>query len=129
MNFMRRMMIGRYGGDHLSRFFIALYLIIYLIALLFNFNWLMWIAFAIAGFGLYRMLSRNIPKRRAENERFLELISPVRSKWRLHAARRKDRSHCYFTCPNCGQTLRVPKGKGRIQIHCRNCGAGFEEKS
>lgn len=129
MNFMRRLMAGRYGGDQLSKFLLGLYLILYLVAVIFGFDWLIWLSFAIGVYSLFRMFSRNSAKRRAENDRFMELISPIRSKWKLHAARRKDRNHCYFCCPNCGQTLRVPKGKGRIQIHCRNCGAGFEEKS
>ena len=41
----------------------------------------------------------------------------------------KDREHRYFKCPSCGQQMRVPRGKGRITVHCRSCGATFEEKS
>ena len=44
-------------------------------------------------------------------------------------ARAHDREHRYFKCPNCGQQMRVPRGKGRITVHCRSCGAVFEEKS
>ena len=40
-----------------------------------------------------------------------------------------DPDHRYFKCPNCGQQMRVPRGKGRITVHCRSCGATFEEKS
>ena len=35
----------------------------------------------------------------------------------------------YLKCPNCGQQLRVPRGKGRITVTCRSCGAVFQEKS
>ena len=35
----------------------------------------------------------------------------------------------YLKCPNCGQMLRVPRGKGRITVTCRGCGASFQEKS
>ena len=41
----------------------------------------------------------------------------------------RDKEHRYFRCPNCGQYLRVPRGKGKINVTCRNCGASFEEKS
>lgn len=40
-----------------------------------------------------------------------------------------DREHKYFRCPNCGQMLRVPKGKGKISISCRNCGTTFQKKT
>ena len=48
---------------------------------------------------------------------------------RTFRTRMKDREHRYFKCPSCGQQMRVPRGKGRITVHCRSCGATFEEKS
>ena len=35
----------------------------------------------------------------------------------------------YLKCPNCGQMLRVPRGKGKITVTCRGCGASFQENS
>ena len=29
----------------------------------------------------------------------------------------------------CGQQLRVPRGRGKITVTCRSCGASFQEKS
>jgi len=48
---------------------------------------------------------------------------------RLRRTIHRDKEHCYFKCPNCGQQLRVPRGKGKITVTCRSCGAVFEEKS
>jgi len=78
---------------------------------------------------LYRALSRNIPKRRSENAKFLAIFAPVLRWFRLRKAIIKDKDHRYFKCPNCHQQLRAPRGKGKISVTCRNCGVSFEEKT
>ena len=78
---------------------------------------------------LYRALSRQLDRRRAENDQFLELAGPMIHRYNVNKCRRRDKEHLYFKCPNCGQQLRVPKGKGRISITCRSCGVTFEEKT
>lgn len=37
-----------------------------------------------------------------------------------------DSQYCIFVCPSCGQKIRIPKGHGKIMIHCRKCGKEFE---
>lgn len=37
-----------------------------------------------------------------------------------------DADKVFFTCPKCAATLRVPKGKGRIEIRCPRCSHAFE---
>ena len=49
--------------------------------------------------------------------------------FKLRRTIHRDKEHRYFKCPNCGQQLRVPRGKGKITINCRNCGVSFEEKT
>ena len=127
--YMTRFMAGRYGGDHLNLFLIALYLILYVV---FAFTRLLvfeLLGVALLFVSLFRTLSRNLERRRAENNRFLQIVRPIGRKWSAFRARVHDREHRYFKCPNCGQQMRVPRGKGRITVHCRACGAVFEEKS
>ena len=45
------------------------------------------------------------------------------------AAHAKDREHRYFSCPKCGQQVRVPKGAGKIRVTCPKCGEKFERKA
>lgn len=79
---------------------------------------------------LYRMLSRNLEKRRGENAQFLEKIwYPVTRRIRSKKQQRADKEHCYFTCHSCGAVCRVPKGKGRIVITCPRCRAEIHGKS
>ena len=124
-----RFMAGRYGGDQLNLFLIVLYLVLYVVFLftrLLVFELLGTVALVLT---LFRCLSRNLERRRAENNRFLQIVRPIWRKWAAFRARAHDKEHRYFKCPNCGQYLRVPRGKGRITINCRNCGVSFEEKS
>ena len=127
--FMVRFMAGRYGGDQLNLLLIALYLISYLIFLLTRLLIFEVLGTVLLVVSLYRSLSRDLARRRAENARFLQIVRPLWRKWSAFHTRAHDKEHRYFRCPNCGQQMRVPRGKGRITVHCRSCGAAFEEKS
>ena len=35
----------------------------------------------------------------------------------------------YFSCPKCRQSVRVPKGKGKIAISCPKCREKFIKKT
>ena len=120
-----RFMAGRYGMDQLNTFLIALYLILYVVNLFLRLLIVELAVLVLLLLALYRMLSRRLERRRAENAKFLQLTRPAlrRLKWA------QGREHRYFKCPNCGQEMRVPRGKGRITVHCRTCGASFEKKS
>lgn len=129
MRFLQRIMYGRYGSDQLNIFLLAVYLILYFVSWITGLGFLSYLGFIAIILALFRMLSRNLDRRRAENAKFLKLIAPV-SQWiKLRRTMHRDKDHCYFKCPNCGQHLRVPKGKGKITVTCRACGTSFQEKS
>ena len=128
-NALARFMYGRYGQDQFNLFLLVSYLLLYLVYVFTRFIPLYWLSWALLCWTLFRMLSRNAPRRRAENAKFLELIGPVQRWLHLRRTIYKDKEHCYFKCPHCGQQLRVPRGKGKITVTCRACGASFEERS
>lgn len=74
--------------------------------------------YALLFYGLYRALSRNLPARRAELR-----------KWQTFLTRLKDRENRYFHCPNCKQTVRVPRNRGKLNIRCPKCGERFTRKT
>ncbi|MDY4660807.1 MAG: hypothetical protein SO459_05315 [Pseudoflavonifractor capillosus] len=129
MNWLQRFMYGRYGVDQFSMFLIAVYLVLYLVGSLLRLGFLSWLSLLVAAYALFRLFSRNISRRRAENAKFMQLAGPAIRWVRLRRTIHRDKDHRYFKCPNCGQQLRVPKGKGKITVTCRSCGASFEEKS
>ncbi|MDR2615993.1 MAG: hypothetical protein LBC28_05370 [Oscillospiraceae bacterium] len=89
-----------------------------------------YVSYALLAIALWRMLSRNIHRRRAENDRFIRVWWPLRTKIKRFLTGFKDRkSHRFFKCPSCKNILRVPKGKGKLQITCPKCGERFIKKT
>ena len=122
-------MYGRYGSDHLNVFLIVLYVFFYLLSVVTGLGILNLPGLAALLFALYRIMSRNLDRRRAENAKFLTMIRPLAQWFKLRRTIHRDKDHRYFKCPNCGQNLRVPRGKGKIAVTCRSCGNSFEAKS
>ncbi len=130
MNWFRKFMIGRYGPDHLSAGLLFLSMFISLIGMFVPVNWFGYLSYIPLFLCLYRMFSKNIYRRRAENNKFLKFWNPVAGWFFKRKNRLKDsKTHRYFKCPQCKQEVRVPKGKGKIQITCPKCRAEFIRKS
>ena len=125
----QRFMYGRYGNNQLNWFLLICYLLLYVLSSVTDFGLFSLVGNVVVFYALFRVLSHNIPKRREENAKFLKKAAPAIRWFKLRSAIAKDREHRYFKCPNCGQQLRVPKGKGKITITCRSCGVSFEEKT
>lgn len=78
---------------------------------------------------LFRMFSRNLYKRQAENQKWLQARSRRRGAAAAAKARRADTEHKYFTCKRCKTICRVPVGKGKVIITCPKCGAEIHGKT
>ena len=128
-NAIQRFMYGRYGNDQLNLFLLGLYLLLYLVFIFVRVDLLYFISFALLAVTLFRLLSRNLERRRMENAKFMRAAGPLISWFHMRRNVRRDKEHVYFKCPSCGQRLRVPRGRGKITVTCRACGASFEEKS
>ena len=129
-NFLRNFMVGRYGPDHLNIAMIIVSLILFFLNGILHFQLLIYVSYIIIALVFYRMLSRNITRRRAENDKFIRYWWPVRTRiGRSWANIKQRKTHKYFKCPSCNNTLRVPKGKGKLQITCPKCGERFIKKT
>jgi len=129
-NFLQKFMINRYGPDHLGVALIILSFVISLLYAILGVTVLLFISYIIFGIVIFRMLSRNIRRRRAENDRFIRYWWPIRTKIKRHAEKiRQRRTHRFFKCPNCKNILRVPKGKGKLQVTCPKCAERFIKKT
>ena len=132
-NFLQRLMYGRYGTDQLNIFLLVLFFLLW-VAEAFVRNQLAasilsTLSLILALIVVFRVMSRNYGRRRAENDAFLKVFGPVIHWFKRKRAQARDKDHVYFKCPTCSQTLRVPRGKGKITITCRNCGTVFQEKT
>ena len=121
-DFINKFMIGRYGPDHLCVATIVLAMVMSLLHAILWFAPLLILSYTAFGLTIFRMLSRNITRRRAENDRFIRFWWPVRTKIKNFIRYLKDkRKYVYYKCPTCKLKLRVPKGKGKIRITCPRC--------
>ena len=129
-NFLNRFMIGRYGPDHLGVAMIILSFVLSTLYAIFGYTTVLLISYISFGLTLFRMLSRNINRRRAENDKFIRYWWPIRTRIKKVTEKVKQRrTHKFFKCPKCKNTLRVPRGKGKLQVTCPKCGERFFRKT
>jgi hypothetical protein len=119
---LRRFMEGRYGSDKLNTALLMTALVLVLVYSFLPFGLvklLLWlISYVLMIWAIFRMLSRNTYRRYQENRRFLQIMDGIR-----------DREHRYYNCPTCRQRVRVPRGKGKIDISCPKCREKFIRKT
>lgn len=130
MDWFRRFMAGRYGGDPLNTALLVLCLVLILIGRLVGVEILSLFALALLVLCYFRMFSRNIQARYAENQKFMGWWTPLSRKLAGKRAQFRDRkNHRYLKCPACKSTLRVPRGRGKINVTCPKCKHQFITKS
>ena len=127
-------MAGRNGNDALNRFLLMANLVVLLLAVLLSRtalgSLLSLLVLVLLGLTYFRMFSRNLYRRRSENERFLREKEKLNAKLRVRKERWKQRKdYKFFTCPSCKAVMRVPRGRGKIRIVCNRCGNSFTGKS
>ncbi len=128
--FVERFMLGRYGADQLGVVLFTVSAVLYIVASVFGLRFLRMAAWFVLFFAMFRFLSHNITRRRAENDRFLTVFWPKKRRFQQKFGDFKERKqYKFFKCPACGNRLRVPRGKGRIRITCPKCGERFERKT
>ena len=151
MNWFRRMMTGRYGQmDQLNIFLFIVFLAVAVIRVILNiisrilfgglaivtlgyqimyiiYMALLAVEIAVVAITLLRMFSKNIAKRQQENQKFIEWKSHFRDKNSFRNKRKQARKEGkeLFKCPTCKKQIRVPLGRGRIEITCPNCNEKF----
>lgn len=119
-------MQGRYGMDGFNRFLMWTSLIVVFLSNFPRMHFLYLVGIAMLLFLYFRIMSRNIPARQRENQKFFDLTFGWRSKFaQMRARGQQSRDYAFYKCKNCGQTVRVPKGKGKIKITCPTCHSSF----
>ena len=135
MGSFRNFMNGRYGMDKLNLFLLllsaGLVITLRIVSMFIGFYWMSLFGFIPAVFALIRALSRNIQKRRIENERFMKFWSGMIRFFRSIPQFFRDRKqYKYFRCPKCRTKLRVPRMGGKtLEITCRSCHEKFKIKA
>lgn len=126
-----RFMAGRYGTDKLNNVLFWTYMVLWILQMFLRRGVVGWVlstlGTVIAVALIWRTLSRNIPRRQAENERFLRLWTPLAAWFRRQFTRVRDvRRWRYRTCPYCSARLRLPIRRGRRTVTCSRCNSQFK---
>ena len=130
LNFMQ----GRYSVDQLSGFLIWTAVIIAVITMFVRVPVLQIVTWVMIIYAYVRIFSKQINKRYAQNQKFLDATWGIRKffadiRYRIKYGKQTAEPYHIYKCRKCGQKIRVPKGKGKIMITCPKCKYQFKKKS
>ena len=130
MNWLSNFMTGRYGTDQLSLALLILGMILTVLGSLFKIPWLTILSYLPFLLCLFRIFSRNVNKRRMENNKFFKLWFPIKQ-WfsRLRHRMKYEKNYRFYKCPKCKILVKVPRNRGKIKIKCPKCSAEFVKKT
>lgn len=126
---LQRFFRNRYGADPLGLAFVGTSLILSILASITRIGFFSIVSMIIMAYEIYRMFSKNYVKRRIENDHYMEYKTIVQRRWKVIRNSLQDRNNHYYMCPKCHQIVRVPKGRGKIEITCPSCRNKFVKKS
>lgn len=111
---------GEIRNDQLSKVLIVLGVVAVLISAFVNWGVLglivYFLGWALVIWGYFRVFSRNVSKRYAENEAFLAKTSGIRNFFQKQKYMWQQRKvYHIYKCPGCGQKIRFPEEKGRLR--------------
>jgi predicted membrane protein len=123
-------MYGRYGFDQLSRALVVVSLLLSVFTIFIKASWLTLLLYIPLIYVFYRMMSKDIERRTKENMAYCRMVDKVKKRLtNLKLSLVGTRTHVYYKCPKCKQTIRVPRGKGKICITCPKCKAEFIKRT
>ena len=127
-----RFMQGRYGVDQFAKFTMGVALVSIVLAIFVNTgssagSLLDMLGLVAIVYTYFRIFSRNISKRAQENQKYLSATAKLRQRLNKEKNMMKQRKdyHIY----TCGQKVRIPRGKGKIEISCPKCHSKFVKRS
>ncbi len=120
-------MYGRYGTDALYYALLAGWFVLHLLYS-FTGEWIFpLLSWAVLIYMTYRVFSRNLSRRRRENEIFLKVWRPVKDFCKLQFHRVRDvRTSVYRKCPHCKAVLKFPRRRGKHTANCPRCAHRFD---
>lgn len=142
-----RFFYGRYGTDQLYKFCLVLILVLMVASLVMQVILdeglaaaivsltLSILTYALLFWMLFRSMSRNIYKRRLENEKYRKISGAVKRFFSGNTSRgtksanRDNEYYIFRDCTKCRATLRLPRKKGKHSVKCPRCSHSFYVRS
>ena len=125
-----RFMQGRNGMDNLANHALWTGLIMLIVNMFLGMSLVSLLGNVLYFYALFRVLSRNISKRHAENERYVHFLNNWQKELKQFFMRLKGtKEYKYFRCPSCKNRLRLRRGCGEKHITCPVCKHQFDQKA
>ncbi len=132
-DFLSRFFQGRYGAygtDRMTKVMLVIAAILLALSFVTPLGFLYYVAFIILFYCYFRMFSRNIPARYRENEFFVKWTDKFIDFFKnIGKNISNKKSFHIYKCPSCGQKIRIPRGKGKVEIRCPKCGNEFVKRA
>ena len=126
----RNFMIGRNGADQLSMAMLIAGIVLSLLTSITKLAIFNLLGLVILVLTIFRMFSRNLEKRRAENQKFVNFRANFGTNAKQLTNRLKNmKKYKYFKCPQCGARLRLPRKVGEVTVTCGKCKNQFKQKA
>ena len=128
---LNQFMYGRNGFDAFTSFVIILSLVVSVA------NWFVWgriasiilyiVSLLLFAYAVFRVLSKSVHKRSAENRTFLKVWGGVKNFFVLQKNRIRDiKKYRYRKCKYCKATLRLKRRPGKHTVKCPKCRGEFK---
>ena len=128
--FFGRIFYGRNGIDHLGIFTWCLTAGFFVATMISHSVIVYFIGVALLAWSVFRMLSTKTDRRYLENQKFDQFFYRIKYFFTDMKKRAEDRKiYVYYKCPSCKQKLRVPRGRGKIEIRCPKRSTTFVKKT
>ena len=129
-DFFRRYMTGRNGVDRLASDVLIASILIHFLALIFYAPFLDLLGKIGCLYVIFRILSRNVSARYAENSRYCAFRTRMMADIAQFFVRVKNSGkYKYFRCPQCNSRLRLPRKVGEVTVTCGKCKHAFRKKA
>lgn len=127
MNFryrLQKFMVGRYGPDEFYQFLLWVYILLFIVDLFILSRALRILELLVVLFLFYRFFSKNISRRRKENQWYLKMRTTVLKPFQTMKKYYQERDlYVYKKCSKCKTILRLPlpKRRGIQHVKCPKC--------
>ncbi len=149
MNFLYRLsefMRGRRGWDQFGFFLMVASFIIEIAGNILRMRIVYYVGLALFFYCIFRIFSKNLYKREQENQKYMRLVYRLKNGREIRKQkkagtytydedeRRRNGAggstvYAYYYCPSCKQQVRIPAGKGKVNVTCPRCGEKFSANS
>ena len=134
MGFIQKIQQFMYGRNGFDTYTFFLFIVALAVSTANFFVWDYWaslvlyvVQLLILAYAVFRILSKSVHKRSAENRRFVAIWTAVKNFFILQKNRLRDiKKYRYRKCKYCKATFRLKRRRGKHTVRCPKCHGEFK---